>query len=57
MFFLAKTLQATPEGWFHPRDDYSEGGTFQFAESRPEWDVPASEIAPPAPPGSLRVSE
>jgi endonuclease/exonuclease/phosphatase family metal-dependent hydrolase len=51
------SLAPSADGWFHPRDVYSEGGTFEFAEARPEWDVLASEIAPAPPAGTLRVIE
>jgi endonuclease/exonuclease/phosphatase family metal-dependent hydrolase len=51
------SLEPTADGWFQPANTYSEGGTFEFAEHRPEWSVPASEIAPPAAAGTLRVIE
>lgn len=51
------SMVPTSDGWFHTPTHYSEGGTFVTAESRPEWNVSESEIAPPAPAGTLRVVE
>lgn len=45
------------EGSFHPPRGYMEGGTYEAAEDRPEWQVADDEIAPPAPAGALRTVE
>jgi endonuclease/exonuclease/phosphatase family metal-dependent hydrolase len=45
------------QGFFHPASAYAEGGTFRAPLEKAEWAVPAGEIAPRAPAGSLRVVE
>lgn len=44
-------------GYFHPPKGYTEGGTFAAPADRAAWKVDAREIAPKAPPGTLRVAE
>jgi endonuclease/exonuclease/phosphatase family metal-dependent hydrolase len=51
------SLGPDANGFFHPAAGYSEGGTFPNAADESRWRVEASEIAPRAPAGKLRVIE
>jgi endonuclease/exonuclease/phosphatase family metal-dependent hydrolase len=50
-------LGPNAQGFFHPSSAYTEGGTFAAPLEKPEWAVPAGDVAPRAAAGTLRVVE